>query len=104
VAKPKRERTARRQAAREFVKLAKDRERLFMSEVGGTNERPIDVETPSIVEVRARAVPCPLCAGEQQVLEHAAVMTESGLLREARLRCRRCGSKRSLWFRILAPN
>jgi DNA-directed RNA polymerase subunit RPC12/RpoP len=104
VAKPKRARTARREAARGFLKVAKDRERLFMSDAGGSSARPIDVETPSVVEVRARGVPCPLCGGEHEVVEHAAVMTESGSLREARLRCRRCGSKRSLWFRILLPS
>ena len=100
MAKPKRERTARREAARAGVKLGKDRERLFALEPGGSSERPIDVEAPSVVEVRARSIPCPLCSGDHELVEHAAVTTAHGALREARLRCRKCGSRRSLWFRL----
>src|ERR1041385_2059963 len=104
MSKPKRARTARREAARGFVKLGRDRERLFALEPGGAVDRPSDVETPSVVEVRARAAACPLCDGEHEVLEHSAVTTEHGALREARLRCRRCGSTRSLWFRLARSN
>jgi len=102
--KPKRPRTARREAAREFSKHAKDRERLFALEPGGSEGRPIEVETPSVIETRARSVPCPRCEGEHEVLEHAAVTTERGSLREARLRCRSCGSRRSIWFRLAMVN
>lgn len=102
--KPKRPRTARREEARHFSKLAKDRERLFMLEPGGSAERPIEVETPSVIETRARSMPCPRCDGEHEVLEHAAVTTERGSLREARVRCRSCGSRRSIWFRLAALN
>jgi hypothetical protein len=104
LAKPKRARTERREAARRFVRLGKDRERLFAAEPGGSAERPIDVESSSVVEARARSVPCPLCEGELEVVEHAASVTEHGSLREARLRCRRCGARRSLWFRLALPN
>jgi hypothetical protein len=100
MSKPKRERTVRREAARALTKLGQARERLFKLEAGGSAERPIEVETPSVVEVRALAVPCPQCGSEHDVLEHAAVTTELGSLREVRLRCRRCASRRSLWFRL----
>jgi hypothetical protein len=102
--KPKRQRTARREAARKISKVAKDRERLFTLEAGGSPERAIEVPTPSVIETRARSVPCPLCDGEHEVLEHAAVTTERGSLREARLRCRSCGARRSIWFRLVALN
>jgi hypothetical protein len=34
------------------------------------------------------------------VLEHVALTIDGARLREARLRCRRCGTTRSLWFCI----
>jgi len=104
MAKQKRARTARREAARASVKLARERERLFALDWGGSATRPISVETPAVIEGRARGTPCPLCDGEHQVLEHAAVSTEHGALREVRIQCRLCGSRRSLWFRVTAPN
>jgi hypothetical protein len=90
--------------AREVSTLTKDRERLFALEPGGSEARPIEVQTPSVVEARARSVPCPRCNGEHEVLEHAAVTTDGGSLRDVRLRCRSCGSKRSMWFRIVGLN
>ena len=103
--KAKRPRTVRREREREALSLARDRERLFRLEAGGTPERPIDVASASVVDVRAAAVPCPRCGGEQAVTEHAAVGgTGGGRLREARLECRRCGSRRSLWFRLPSIN
>jgi hypothetical protein len=103
--KPKRARTVRREAERAAVSLARDRERLFALEPGGSPERPIDVQAVSVVELRAVAVRCPRCDGEHRVDEHAAVTTEGGArLREMRLACRECGSKRSLWFRLPVLN
>ena len=104
MAKPKRARTVRREAARRLTELGRDRERLFLREPGGTPEHPIPVDSSSVVESRARSVPCPRCDGEHRVEEHRAVSTPSGLLREARLVCSRCGSRRSLWFRLPLPN
>ncbi len=97
---PKRERTVRRAAAREAEKLAVDRERLFATEPGGSSDRPLTAESAAIVESRARSFRCPRCGGEFDVEEHAAVTVRGDRLREARLRCRSCGSKRSLWFRL----
>ena len=103
--KTKRPRTVRREEARQSAALARDRERLFRLEAGGTPERPIDVASASVVDVRAAAVPCPRCGGDQAVKEHAAVGGTGGArLREARLECRRCGSVRSLWFRLPSVN
>ena len=95
----------RREEARQVAGLARDRERLFKLEAGGTPERPIDVASASVVDVRAAAVPCPRCGAEQAVKEHRAVGGTGGVrLREARLECRRCGSERSLWFRLPSVN
>src|ERR1700755_2350371 len=98
--KPKRPRTVRREAQREALARARDRERLFALERGGAPERPTDISAASVVETRAAATTCPRCGGQHRVQEHAAVTTTHGRLREAKLACRECGSRRSLWFRL----
>jgi len=102
--KPKRDRTVRREAARAAAALATNRERLFALEPGGSPERPIEVDAVPIVELRAAAVACPRCAGRHRLQEHAAVVLAGVRLREARLRCDACGSRRSLWFRLPVLN
>ena len=102
--KPKRDRTLRREAARAAAALATDRERLFALEPGGSAGRPIEVDAVPIVELRAVAVACPRCAGRHRVEEHAAVTVAGDRLREARLVCSQCGSRRSLWFRLPVLN
>jgi transposase-like protein len=52
------------------------------------------------VEVRALSQRCPRCDGEHELLEHAAVTAQGARLRELRLRCRQCHSRRSLFFQI----
>lgn len=99
--KPKRARTIRREAQRAAAGLAEDREKLFKLELGASPERPVEVESAAVVEVRALGVACPRCAGEHRLVEHAAVTSARGdRLREVRLACRSCGSRRSLWFRL----
>lgn len=102
--KPKRARTVRREAEREALSGARDRERLFALELGGSPARPIEVSAASVVELRASAAACPRCGGPHRIDEHAAVTTDRGRLREARLVCRACGSRRSLWFRLAELN
>src|ERR1700712_5434608 len=103
--KPKRVRTVRREAERDALSRARDRERLFALEPGGSAERPIEVSAASVVEVRALTTTCPRCAGQHRLAEHAAVSTASGArLREARLVCSACGSRRSLWFHLAELN
>lgn len=80
-------------------KLVRDRERLAAMERGGSPARPIDVPSASVVETRARALPCAQCEGEYQVKDH---QSEAGL-RVVSVTCRRCHVSRRLWFRI-APN
>jgi len=80
--------------------LGEDRERLFQLEPGGAPTSPLEVETPALVEPRAAALPCPRCGGEHELLEHLAVVAGTARLREARVRCRACAARRSLWFRL----
>jgi hypothetical protein len=98
--KKPRARTERREAERALAKLRDARERLFQLEVGGSAERPFPISSAAVVESHAESVPCPRCAGRQQVTEHVAVTVVGVRLREARLTCRQCGTRRSYWFRI----
>jgi len=99
-ARPKRARTERREDERRLAALGRDAERLFSRGPGGSPERAIDIDSVAIVEPRSRSTPCPRCGGEHSVDEHAAVTLDDRRLREAKLRCRRCGTTRSLWFRL----
>lgn len=104
--KKPRSRTQRRAAERAGGKLAAARERLFELGSGGAPERPIAVVSAAVIEAHAEAEPCPRCDGSHEVVEHLAVTVDGSRLREVRLRCRQCGTTRSLWFRIGAtgPN
>lgn len=95
------ERTERREQARALTRLQSDRERLFALEPGGAPERPIDASSAAVIEAHATSVPCPLCGSSQEVVEHTALVHHGIRLREVKLRCRQCGSKRSLWFKIV---
>ena len=100
MAKKTRARTQRREAERALSKLQAAREQLFRLDPGASPERPLDVPSPALVEAQAQSMPCPRCEGTHDVLEHLALTRGEVRLREARLRCRQCGSLRSLWFRI----
>lgn len=79
---------------------------MFELEAGGAPERPLLIMSAAVVETQAESVPCPLCEGKHEVVEHLALTVDGTRLREARLRCRQCGSTCSLWFCIseLGPN
>lgn len=102
---PKRsERTVRRAQHRAGERLLADRERLFTLEPGGQPERPLDATSAAVIEAHAAGVPCPRCGGSQEVTEHTAIIHRGVRLRETKLRCRKCGTTRSLWFRIVGVN
>jgi len=93
----KRERTERRAHERDLRKQVRDRERLAGLLPGGSAERPITIDSPAVIEIRVRAMPCPQCAGELRLDEHTA---PSSGLREAKATCTQCHVSRSLWFRL----
>jgi transposase-like protein len=102
---PKRaERSTRLEQQRTLEKLRADRERLFVLEPGGRPERPIEVHAAAVIETQATSLPCPRCGGAQKVTEHSASVRFGVRLREAKLRCQKCGSSRSLWFKIVGSN
>lgn len=100
MARKPRSRTLKREALRSTEKLQDARRRLFELQPGGSTERPLQVASAAVVETHAGSVPCPRCEGKHDVVEHLAVTLDQTRLREARLRCRQCGTTRSMWFRI----
>jgi len=77
--------------------LVRDRERLAALSPGGTRERPIEVASASVVEVRVGALACPQCEGEYRIREHASVAAG---IRRVDVKCVICGTPRTLWFRL----
>lgn len=98
--RPERPRTQARRAERGRAQLARDQERLFARSPGGSPAQPLKAASASVLEGRARQTPCPLCAGEHELLDHAAITPGGVRLRKLDLRCRRCGSRRSLYFQL----
>ncbi len=97
------ERTQRRVDERVARQLVRDREKLAALVPGGSRERPIEVASASVVEVRIGSLACPQCAGEYRVAEHRSA---GGGLRDVDVVCRQCGVPRTLWFRLVSvePN
>jgi hypothetical protein len=102
--RPASPRGARRTSTRAHTKIVRERERLALLAPGGAPERPIEVASPSQVEVMADARPCPLCDGSLLVEEHAAETVDGVRLRVARVACAACGSRRAIWFRLAEPS
>ncbi|MCC6763655.1 MAG: hypothetical protein IT293_03250 [Deltaproteobacteria bacterium] len=92
----KRER-ARRLAQREHVR---DLERLARRAPGGAPDRPLEVDTPPLVDVMAEAMRCPLCGAGFRLVEHAAETIDGARLRVARVTCTSCGIARAIYFRL----
>lgn len=95
-------RTVERKQARAAERLAGDRERLFELEPGGAPRVALQVPSPSVIDVHVAQVACPRCDGKLELTEQAAVTLDGARMREARLKCRACGSERSMWFRIVS--
>jgi hypothetical protein len=93
------DRTERRSRDRAARGLVHDIERLARLEPGGSQERPIDVVSSSVIEPRARSMRCPQCQGEYTLDDHQAPAPG---LRRVDVTCRICHVRRALWFR-LAP-
>ncbi len=96
-----RSRTIERERERGQEKLLAARQRLAQLEPGGSPERPLEVGSASVVELRAEADPCLRCGAATRTEEHGAVHTPSGLLRAVKVRCRACGQTRDFFLRIL---
>jgi hypothetical protein len=97
-------RTVRRTLARDYGKLADARVKLAALETGGSPERPMEVESASVIEPHALSMPCLRCEGTLRLEEHAATTNDGARLRVVRMRCALCGTRREVWFRIAMPS
>lgn len=106
--RPRTERRARERAARELVKEHErslheqivERERWASLQPGGSPERPIEVASAAVIDLRARAQPCPLCGATLELLQQTAEKIDGRSLRAARMRCRGCHAPRAIWFAL----
>lgn len=79
-------------------------DRLARAQPGGAPDRPLVIDSPAVVEVRAVAAPCPLCGGSLRLTAHTAEVIEGERLRVAAVACGACGSERSIYFRLEWPS
>jgi hypothetical protein len=100
MAAPRRPRKERREQERALRKNVRVTERLAKRLPGATPEQPIDVASASVIEIKARATPCPRCGGALELRGERADSTPRGVLREIRAVCRLCHAPRTLWFRV----
>ncbi len=61
----------------------------------------MEVPAASVVETKARAIPCVQCeAIEMELRGDRATSTARGILRELAMVCRQCHATRAIWFRV----
>jgi hypothetical protein len=96
-----RARGRRREVERAQVKIVRARQRLVALEQGGAPERPLEVETPAVIESMVRALPCHQCEAGLRVDQHAAERRGAELLRVIDATCLRCHARRRVWFRLV---
>ncbi len=95
------DRTLRRSEERAARALVRDRETLAALVPGGSEQRPIEVTSASVIEVRVGTLACPQCEGRYRISDHASAGPG---LRRLDVRCQTCGVPRSLWFRIVVDD
>lgn len=109
--KPARTRTVRREQERQArAELSErerglreqilERERAAMLRPGGSPERPIEVASVAVIELRAEAQPCLHCDAHPRIEAHSAEKIADRSLRKLSLRCPRCHASRVLWFAL----
>ena len=96
-----RSRTIARNLEREQHKLQQDKLKLAELSEGGAAQRPIAVESASVVESRASSLPCVVCDYGCHVLNHEALTDGGERLRRLEVGCSRCGTRRYLYFRVV---
>ncbi len=94
-------RRQRRERERAQRQLVRDLERLARLEPGGAPDRPLPVDSPAVIELRAVARPCPLCAGPLRLEAHRAEVIDGVRLRVATVACIQCGVRRDIHFTLI---
>ena len=77
------------------------REQLARVGPGGTPALPLDVDSASQIEIRAESMPCLVCQGPYRVDEHTAERIEGQHVRVVSVHCHHCGTRRTIYFRVL---
>jgi hypothetical protein len=96
-------RAERRTNARRSAKDIRDRERLVTLEAGGAPGHPVEVVSASLVELKARGLPCPVCGAAVRVDDHTAKTIDGVALRLAHILCPMCSHARIMYFTIRPP-
>jgi len=82
-------------------RLVRDREKLAGLSIGGSEDRPMQVTSASVVEVRVRHLSCPQC--DASTRSRSTARRPSGI-RSVDVTCQICGVSRTLWFRIVSAD
>ena len=96
--KAARARTERRTAARRNEKLASARARLETIDPGASPDRPIELVSPSQVDVVARSLRCPRCDVGLYIVHERGHVLGGRVCRAVELECRQCGRRRTAHF------
>lgn len=91
------ERTERRARERAARALVRDREKLAALSPGGSEARPIAIDSVAVIESRVGSMHCPQCDGTYTIDDHRAVAAG---LRAITVTCRQCHVGRTVWFRL----
>jgi len=94
------ERTARRAREQQVKKLVRVTEKLAHASAGGSKDRPIEVSSSTVVEIRVHAMRCPQCDGSYALVDHRSAGQG---IRPVDVRCNVCSTARTLWFQIALP-
>ncbi len=99
---------------RRYLQLLRDKEReqqlaydalrradQFDALPGSSPGNPLGIPTPSVVEVKAESIRCPVCDKPFSVHQHRAETIGGVNLRIADVRCGDCGSEREIYFQLM---
>ncbi len=95
-----RRRTQRRLAERARARLTRELERSARF----APDRPLVIDSPVLVDLRAVAKPCLFCGGSLRLDAHTAEVIDGVRLRVAAVVCAQCGTRRAMYFRLHAPS
>ncbi len=82
------------------MKDARARLLLAKRETGGSEDRPIEVTSASVIEPQARSMPCVVCGSEVRVGEHTAENIKGHRVRRVNVKCVQCGVTRDVFFQV----
>lgn len=96
-----RPRTLARNLERAEHQLHRDKLKLAALSPGGSPQRPIELESASVVEARAASFACVVCDQSCHVTSHEALTASGERLRRVEVACSRCATRRFLYFRVV---